>query len=129
MDSEVDLSALLLTEARVAGHCFLDNDIMTIFYFITQVDQFIISIQEKYKEYASLDYTKFYVGIASHEERRLKQHRVKHDFQIWDLGNEYISRQTEKYFTRYKNTKGWEGGGYNNPKYLYCYLIKSYTKQ
>lgn len=77
-------------------------------------------------------YQQFYVGIATDpNDRLINGHGVDHTVPnlYWNISLDTdIVRAIEKYFLN-KGAKGGPGGGDNNTKYIYTYLITPKTRQ
>ena len=119
-----------INEGRVIEHSYSHANIKSIFDIIDQVQKFMRdTIRGLNRE--TYNYNEFYVGITAEPDDRLATHRVTEgaNCETWDCESEYISREVEMFFTKFKNTRGDGGGGPNNPKYLYCYFITNTSVQ
>ena len=77
-------------------------------------------------------YSEFYIGITNNiDERLFGSHKVPRENHWWiysPADTEEIAREVEKFYLD-KGMRGGTGGGTGNgdAKYVYCYLVTSYT--
>lgn len=77
-------------------------------------------------------YSEFYVGITNDvEERLFGTHKVSRENHWWIYAladTEEIARMVEKYYLG-KGMRGGTGGGTGNgdARYVYCYVVTTYT--
>ena len=76
-------------------------------------------------------YEDWYVGIAADPKDRLfNDHNVSEEDDLWiycPARSSAVARKVEKYFIDVKDTKGGPGGGDDNTRYVYAYVIGSHT--
>lgn len=95
-------------------------------------DEIIRDFDEHLKTSNRRYYSEFYVGITNDIENRLfTAHRVprKNHWWIYSYANtESIAREVEKYYLK-KGMRGGTGGGTGtgDARYVYCYVVTSYT--
>jgi len=119
-----------LNEGQVAEHTYTHANIKSVFDIIDQVQRFINTTIRNLNR-TTFNYNEFYIGITEDLDVRLKTHHVTegNNCETWDCDSEYISREAEMFFTKFKNTQGDGGGGQNNPRFLYCYFITNNSVQ
>ena len=92
------------------------------------IADFDAHLQKSSKKY----YSDFYVGITNDIERRLfTEHNVKKEGAWWiyrEATDKTTAQEVEEYYLG-KGMKGDTGGGTDDSIYVYCYEIKSYTKE
>ncbi len=79
-------------------------------------------------------WTNWYVGIASSPETRLfTDHSVDRQSDKWVYSmpciNADSARKVEEYLIKTFNAKGDVGGGDNDTKYVYAYLITNHSRE
>lgn len=125
-----EIAAQLLLEQRKYVD-FTFDELVEVFYFIHQVEKYIGGVTPD-QNGNRICWWKWRVGITDNLDNRKKNYsapeynNMEH-WNDWDCKTDKVSRNVERFFKRFKKTKGDEGGG-NNPHFLYCFYLGPDTK-